>query len=162
MRVIAGTAKGRRLQTVRGLAVRPTGDKVKGALFNILASRCRIESAHVLDLFAGSGALGIEALSRGAAHVTFVEQSAASVRVLRDNLRRCDFTAQARVLQMPVGGALAQLAREQAQIDGVLADPPYTRGLVAETLTAVAAASVTACAFFSAAASAPLSGRVAA
>ena len=81
------------------MALRPTADKVKGALFNILASRFDLEATQLLDLFAGSGALGIEALSRGAAAVTFVEQSAASARVLRDNLQRCGFATQARVLQ---------------------------------------------------------------
>ena len=134
MRVIAGSAKGRRLATSRGSAVRPTADKVKGALFNILASRFDIEATHLLDLFAGSGALGIEALSRGAAAVTFVEQSATSARVLRDNLERCGFNARARVLQMPVQRALAQLARAGARFDGVLADPPYGQGLVTRTL----------------------------
>src|SRR3989441_12778123 len=109
MRVIAGSAKGRRLKTSRGRALRPTADKVKGALFNILASHFPIESAHVLDLFAGSGALGIEALSRGAAAVTFVEESPAAVRVLRDNLRRCGFDGQARGLQMPVERAPVHL-----------------------------------------------------
>src|SRR6266446_26757 len=127
MRVIAGMAKGRRLKTSRGLALRPTADKVKGAVFNILASRFSIESAQLLDLFAGSGALGIEALSRGAATVTFVEESSTAVRVLRDNLRHCGFERQARVMHVPVEQALAQLARAEARVDGVLADPPYSR-----------------------------------
>jgi pantetheine-phosphate adenylyltransferase len=138
MRVIAGTAKGRRLRAGRGLALRPTADKVKGALFNILESRFNLGSAAVLDLFAGTGALGIEALSRGAAGVSFVEQSPASVRVLRENVRLCGFEDLARVLPMSVRGALAQLARERACFDGVLADPPYERGLIESTLSAVA------------------------
>ena len=87
MRVIAGSARGRRLTAGRGRTVRPTADKVKGALFSSLASRFTIESAAILDLFAGSGALGIEALSRGAAHVTFVEHAAAALPALRDWLR---------------------------------------------------------------------------
>lgn len=139
MRVIAGTAKGRRLQAGRGLGLRPTGDKVKGALFNILASRFSIESAHVLDLFAGSGALGIEALSRGGAAVTFVEHAAASVQVLRANLARCGFDRQSRVLTVPVARALAQLGREKACFDGILVDPPYGKGLVEDTLVSLAA-----------------------
>jgi len=138
MRVIAGTAKGRRLRAGRGLALRPTADKVKGALFNILESRFNLESAAVLDLFAGTGALGIEALSRGAAPVTFVEQSSAAVRLLRENVRLCGFEDRARVLAMSVRRALAQLAREGARFDGVLADPPYERGLLENTLSAVA------------------------
>jgi pantetheine-phosphate adenylyltransferase len=142
MRVIAGTAKGRRLAAGRGLAVRPTADKVKGALFNILASRFEIESTDLLDLFAGSGALGIEALSRGAGTVTFVEQSATSVRVLRDNLQRCGFIERARVLQLPVHRALTQLARSGTRFDGVFADPPYGQGLVERTVAALAAQSL--------------------
>lgn len=122
----------------RGLALRPTADKVKGALFNILESRFNLESAAVLDLFAGTGALGIEALSRGAAAASFVEQSLTSVRVLRENVRLCGFEERARVLPMSVRRALAQLARERACFDGVLADPPYERGLLESTLSAVA------------------------
>lgn len=138
MRVIAGTAKGRRLRAGRGLALRPTADKVKGALFNILASRVDLAGAQVLDLFAGSGALGIEALSRGAAAVTFVEQAAAAARVLRENLRLCRFEAQARVLQLPAPRALAVLHREGACFDGALLDPPYGEGLVTRTMARVA------------------------
>ena len=134
VRIIAGSAKGRRLAAGRGLAVRPTADKVKGALFNILASRFDLESTHLLDLFAGSGALGIEALSRGAASVTFVEQSAASARVLRENIHRCGFDDRARVLQIPVQRALTQLQRTGARFEGIFADPPYGQGLVERTL----------------------------
>jgi pantetheine-phosphate adenylyltransferase len=142
MRVIAGSAKGRRLSTSRGVAVRPTSDKVKGALFSILESRFTLGSTEVLDLFAGSGALGIEALSRGARHATFVEQSSASVAVLRANLERCGFTQQSRVLQLPVRRALTQLQRQGAQFDTVLADPPYGHALVGRTLDDLAAAGI--------------------
>jgi len=137
MRVIAGSARGRRLRTVAGQAVRPTADKVKGALFSILASRFTLEGAHVLDLFAGSGALGIEALSRGAAHAVFVEQGEHAGRALRENLQLCGFASRARVLGMPVQRALTRLAAERAQFDGVLLDPPYGRGLVDRTLRAL-------------------------
>jgi pantetheine-phosphate adenylyltransferase/16S rRNA (guanine(966)-N(2))-methyltransferase RsmD len=138
MRVIAGSAKGRRLRAGRGLAVRPTADKVKGALFNILASRFVLESAQVLDLFAGSGNLGIEALSRGAGSVTFVEQSATAVRVLRDNLKLCGFDQRSRILQLPVARALTQLSRASSRFDGVFIDPPYGKGLVDDTLRQLA------------------------
>jgi pantetheine-phosphate adenylyltransferase len=126
------------LRAGRGLALRPTADKVKGALFNILESRFAMKSAAVLDLFAGTGALGIEALSRGAGTVIFVEQAPTSVRVLRENLRLCGFEARGRVLAMPVRRALAQLAREGAGFDGALADPPYEHGLPESALSAVA------------------------
>jgi len=138
MRVIAGSAKGRRLRAGAGQAVRPTADKVKGALFNILASRFDLGAAQVLDLFAGSGNLGIEALSRGASHVTFVDESAASIQILRDNLRVCRLDGAARVLRLPARRALTQLAQQQAGFDGVLLDPPYGHGLVDETLGALA------------------------
>src|SRR5262245_9520031 len=139
MRVIAGTAKGRRLRAGKGLAVRPTSDKVKGAIFNILASRYDLEGAHVLDLFAGSGNLGIESLSRGAAQVIFVEQSTDAARVLRANLDLCRMAGQGRILRAAVQRALAVLAAEGARFDGVLIDPPYGRGLVDKTLTTLAA-----------------------
>jgi len=138
MRVIAGSAKGRRLRAGTGQAVRPTADKVKGALFNILGSRFDLHAAQILDLFAGSGSLGIEALSRGARDVTFVDESAASIRVLRDNLRACQLEVAARVLRLPADRALAQLARQQARFDGVILDPPYGHGLVGDTLAALA------------------------
>ncbi len=143
MRVIAGSARGRRLRAGPGLRVRPTADKVKGALFNILASRFTVESAQVLDLFAGSGGLGIEALSRGAARVTFVEQSAASVRVLRENLRLCGFEPRARVMSCGVAPALAGLARAGARFDGLVLDPPYGKGLVERSLADLAASGLT-------------------
>jgi pantetheine-phosphate adenylyltransferase len=138
MRVIAGIAKGRRLRTPRGMAVRPTADKVKGALFSILESRFSLRSAHLLDLFAGTGALGIEALSRGAAAVTFVEHSHASIEVLRENLKLCGFDPQARILRLPVHRALTQLGCEGVCFDGVLIDAPYLQDWVEQTLVAVA------------------------
>ncbi|HKY17042.1 MAG TPA: RsmD family RNA methyltransferase, partial [Microthrixaceae bacterium] len=88
MRVVAGSARGIQLSAPRGLAVRPTSDRVKEATFNALASMGVLVDATVLDLFAGSGALGIEALSRGAAHVTFVDSAAASLRAIEANLDR--------------------------------------------------------------------------
>src|SRR5262245_29808572 len=142
MRVIAGTAKGRRLRAGKGLAVRPTSDKVKGAIFNILASRYNLEGAHVLDLFAGSGNLGIESLSRGAAQVIFVEQSTEAARLLRTNLELCRMSGQARILRATVQRALTVLAGEGARFEGVFIDPPYERGLVNKTLTMLAALSL--------------------
>lgn len=134
MRVIAGTARGRRLRTVAGTATRPTADKVKGAMFSILLSRVDLAGARILDLFSGSGALGIEALSRGAAQVTFVEQAAAAGRALEANLHACGFTAQARILRLPAHRALTRLARQGEQFAGALLDPPYGEGQVAATV----------------------------
>src|ERR687886_2242896 len=89
MRVVAGTWGGRRLQAPRGDATRPTSDRVREALFSVLGDR--VAGARVLDLFAGSGALGIEALSRGAAGATFVESAPAAIRAVRDNLDALGF-----------------------------------------------------------------------
>src|SRR4051794_28006829 len=91
MRVIAGRFKGRRLQAPPGLATRPTSDRVREALFSILGER--VEDARVLDLFAGSGALGLEALSRGAATAAFVDSAAPAIRALEANLRDLDVDA---------------------------------------------------------------------
>jgi 16S rRNA (guanine(966)-N(2))-methyltransferase RsmD len=134
MRVVAGSARGRRLKTLAGLELRPTADRVKEALFSIVASRFDLRDIEVLDLFAGSGALGIEALSRGAARVTFVEQSAPAVRVLRENLELCGFAERSRVLRMAADRALAKLEAEQERFEGVLLDPPYGRNLAHQAL----------------------------
>ena len=136
MRVIAGNARGRRLEAGRGQAIRPTGAKVKGAIFSILASRYAMEGIDVLDLFAGSGGLGIEALSRGARHVTFVEKDAAHARILRGNLERCGLNPQATVVQAALPGGLRRIGSERG-FGGVFLDPPYEKGLVEATLTAL-------------------------
>lgn len=138
MRVIAGSARGRRLEAPRGRGVRPTADRVKEALFSILASRVDLEDAVLLDLFAGSGALGIEALSRGAARVTFVEQDGTARRALGANLDRCGMVDRGRVLGQSARAALARLADEGAAFDGVLMDPPYGQELVDRVLTLLA------------------------
>lgn len=123
MRVISGSARGRRLSSVPGDRVRPTADRVKEALFSILLSRYEIADADVLDLFAGTGALGVEALSRGAASATFVEHDPVVVQVLRRNLDVCRL--QGRVLAASADKALAQLGREGVRFAGVFLDPPY-------------------------------------
>lgn len=97
MRVIAGSARGRRLKTLEGMDVRPTTDKVKEAIFS--AIQFDLPDAAVLDLFAGSGQMGIEALSRGAASVVFVDRSARSLQVTRENLESVQFAEQAQLHQ---------------------------------------------------------------
>ena len=121
-RVIAGVAGGRRL-AVPSSGVRPTGDKARGALFNSLASLVDLDGAAVLDLYAGSGALGLEALSRGAATAVFVESSPAVLPVLRTNLETVGLPG-GRVLPGSVPTVVAGPA--PAAFDVVLADPPYT------------------------------------
>jgi len=134
VRVIAGAAKGRRLQAGAGQHIRPTSDKVKGALFNIIASRFDLTGARVLDLFAGAGTLGIEALSRGASHVTFVERARAAATLLRQNLATCHLAERATLVERPVEQALAHLQRAGQTFDAVLLDPPYGHGLVEQVL----------------------------
>ena len=133
MRVITGTARGRRLKELEGSDTRPTTDKVKESLFNIL--QFELEGRRVLDLFAGTGQLGIEALSRGAAHCTFVERRSDAVRLVRENLKVTDLTEQARVVQ---GDALEFLAGCREKFDIILLDPPYEAGLLEPALERIA------------------------
>jgi 16S rRNA (guanine966-N2)-methyltransferase len=133
MRVIAGRYRGRRLQAPPGAATRPTSDRVREALFSVLGDR--VADARVLDLFAGSGALGIEALSRGAAEVTFVDSAPAALRAVRANLDALGATAEVRRADARrfLGGA-PSAAR---QYDLVFLDPPYRlAGRLGSELTA--------------------------
>ena len=121
MRIVAGRWGGRRLTTLRGDAVRPTADRVREALFSILGDF--VQDARVLDLFAGSGALGLEALSRGAASATFVDSSAASVAAVRANLEAVG--GEAEVRRSDAMRFLRAAAGETRHYDLVLLDPPY-------------------------------------
>lgn len=129
--MIAGTAKGRRLTVPKGRVVRPTSDYLREAFFNILGGKT--EGAAFLDLFAGSGAVGIEALSRGAASATFVEKDPQSLKALRENLTRTSFEGRAEVVQADVLRLLKD-PNFRRSYDLIFLDPPY-RGLLAyETL----------------------------
>lgn len=123
MRVISGTARGRRLVAPEGPATRPTSDRVREATFNALGSLGAVVDATVLDLFAGSGALGIEALSRGAAHATFVDQDRVAVRAVEANLATTGLAAQATVLTASVDRFLQRVG--DRRWDLALIDPPY-------------------------------------
>jgi len=118
MRVIGGELRSRRIKSAPGLLTRPTPDRLREALFNVLAPR--IAGCTFLDAYAGSGAVGIEALSRGAAHAVFIEKSRAALRVLEENLNALGLRNRARVI---CGSALKHLGRIQAGI--VFLDPPY-------------------------------------
>ncbi|HMD52057.1 MAG TPA: 16S rRNA (guanine(966)-N(2))-methyltransferase RsmD [Solirubrobacteraceae bacterium] len=123
MRVIAGRLGGRRLKAPAGRLTRPTSDRVREALFAMLGG---IEGAHVLDLFAGTGALGIEALSRGAERAVFVERDAAAVRVLRENLQALELTpGAAEVRRADVLAALQSARKRKETYDLLFIDPPY-------------------------------------
>ena len=132
MRVITGTARGVQLKTPEGLTTRPTSDRVKEALFSII--HFEIPGARVLDLFGGTGQLGIEALSRGAVHCTFVEQRREAVKLIQDNLKECRLEGQARVLQ---GDALAFLSSCREKFDVIFLDPPYQTDLMDRALELV-------------------------
>lgn len=123
MRVIAGSQKGRRLMPPRGNGVRPTSDRVKEALFSILGDRT--VGARFLDLYAGTGAIGIEALSRGATWATFIEPDQASLRVLRANLDRCGMATSADVRPRTVEAFLRGPHRLDSVYNIIFADPPY-------------------------------------
>ena len=126
MRVITGTTRGRRLRTPENYDIRPTTDNVKESLFNII--QFDVEGRKVLDLFAGTGQLGIECLSRGADSVVFVDESREAVNIVKDNLKTCGLSAS--VLQMD---ALSYL-RGCGKLDLIFVDPPYDSNLYEEVL----------------------------
>lgn len=165
MRVIGGTFGGRRLRAVEGHSTRPTSDRVREALFSRLEARYGLEGASVLDVFAGTGALTIEAVSRGATRAVCIEMERRAIETLRGNLREFGLAGQVRVMGDDYRRVLAKLAgqigqnaaeqragdarsgagRAQAgmtttrrRFDGVFLDPPYGKGLAVEALEAVA------------------------
>ena len=129
MRVITGTARGRVLRTLEGEDVRPTTDRVKEAVFSII--QFEIEGRRVLDLFAGSGQLGIEALSRGAASATFVDMSKDSLSAVKYNLEHTKLGDNAKVVQTD---ALSFLKLTKDKFDIVFLDPPYASSLVTDSM----------------------------
>ncbi|HOV78529.1 MAG TPA: 16S rRNA (guanine(966)-N(2))-methyltransferase RsmD [Bacillota bacterium] len=135
--MISGSAKKQLLKTPRGVDVRPTADRVKEALFNILGGR--VPGSVFLDLFAGTGNIGIEALSRGADKAVFVENKIKHVRVIKENLKTTGFESKARVLHLDVADALHLLKREELSFDIIFMDPPYSKGFETSTLAGIAA-----------------------
>lgn len=134
MRIISGTARGRRLKTLEGNDVRPTTDKVKEAVFS--AIQFDIEGRRFLDLFAGSGQMGLEALSRGADFAVFVDSANESIKVLKDNVTATGFSEQSRIYR---ADALTFLATANETYDIAFLDPPYAGGLLEKALSAVCA-----------------------
>lgn len=139
MRITGGELAGRRLRAPRGLGVRPTADRVRESVFAWLG---RCTDARVLDLYAGTGALGLEALSRGASNAVFVERSASAARALRENLQALGLAGRGRLRRAPVRAALRALGREGARFDLVLLDPPYAAGEAEGALAALLEAGV--------------------
>ena len=133
MRVITGSARGRRLKELEGMETRPTTDRVKEGMFSIL--QFDLEGRRVLDLFAGTGQLGIEALSRGAARATFVDRRADAVKLIRENLKVTELSDRAEVV---AGDSVEYLKRVREKFDIILLDPPYEAGLLEPVLAHIA------------------------
>jgi 16S rRNA (guanine966-N2)-methyltransferase len=145
MRVIAGRYRSRPLRSLHGMDIRPTSDRLRETLFNILCAGnpAALEGTVWLDLFAGTGAVGIEALSRGATQVYFVESSAAAVELIRKNLSSLTINSGFQILQQEIPGAFRHLERERVAADVVFIDPPYRlKNAYRETLLGLAQSSV--------------------
>ena len=132
MRIIGGKLKGRKLRSVQGTKIRPTADRTREAIFNIIAFQ--VPGATVLDLFAGTGALGIEALSRGARSAVFIDISNQSISVLRENLASLPLESPTKVIRWDISRNLNCLHSSALVIDLVFMDPPYNENLIAPTL----------------------------
>ena len=136
MRIIAGSVKGRQLKAPKGRHLRPTAARVKEALFNILPHD--LSGLRVLDLFAGTGNLSVEALSRGAAEAVLIDAATEAGKVIRENLRAVGFSDKAKVWVAPVLKSTQLLARRGERFDLIFLDPPYEKDWVGKTLRAVA------------------------
>lgn len=133
MRIIAGKAKGRLLSGPRSQTIRPALDKVKGAIFNILGD---LSGLRVLDLFAGTGSVGLEALSRGALEAVFVDSQPLAIRIIHKNLKLCQFSGI--VLKLPLPQGLSRLKRRFRPFDLIFVDPPYDQNRVNPSLREIA------------------------
>jgi 16S rRNA (guanine966-N2)-methyltransferase len=132
VRVIGGERRGKKLLSVYGLATRPTANRVRESIYNIISSR--VPEAVVLDLFAGTGILGIEALSRGARFALFIDSCSAPVETIRKNLIACRFEARAKVIQQDIQKGLRWLKNECPPFSLAFLDPPYQKALIGSTL----------------------------
>lgn len=135
MRIIAGTRKSRRLKSLDNQNTRPTLDKVKEACFSSIGSK--IENANVLDLFAGSGNIGCEALSRGAQHCDFVEGSKDALRIIHENIRDLDFKEEASIYHMDAFQACRYFKNKGYRYDVIYCDPPYNKVKIDKILKAL-------------------------
>ena len=135
MRIIAGAFRGRRLHAPKGDRIRPTADKVREAVFNMIAGE--VQGAKVLDLFAGTGAMGLEALSRGAHFCFFVDNGSEAVSIIRENVQMCASQDRSRIIQAPAASAIRRLGSENELFDLIFMDPPYAKGYIDKTLEIV-------------------------
>ena len=127
MRIITGTAKGLVLKTPKGLSTRPTSDRIKESVFSILNGMIDFDGKIILDLFAGTGALGLEAMSRGGTQATFVDSETSNV--IRDNVTRAHFDDKSEIIRGDVFKSIKKFANNQRQFDLIFCDPPYNKGL---------------------------------
>jgi 16S rRNA (guanine966-N2)-methyltransferase len=132
LRIIAGELKGRKLQSVRGTKTRPTADRIREAIFNILAFQ--IQESTVLDLFAGTGAFGIEALSRGAESVVFVDVDKDSISVLQENIKSLSLESQIKIFRQDLTRNLDCLGLLRSAFNLIFMDPPYNKNMIEPTL----------------------------
>jgi 16S rRNA (guanine966-N2)-methyltransferase len=132
LRIIAGTLKGRRLHTPKWAGVRPTSDKLRETIFNIVATR--VPGARVLDAYAGTGAIGIEALSRGAAHVTFADRDPRALKLIQENLKLCGVPDRYAIIRVRLGGTPLSFA--PGTFDLAVLDPPYDEPDLASAVSA--------------------------
>lgn len=132
MRIIGGELKGRKLKSVRGTHTRPTADRIRESIFNILAMR--VYGAIVLDLFAGTGALGIEALSRGAQYAFFIDINKSTLSTLKDNLRTCSIENKAKIIQWNIVKNLNCIQESRPPFSLIFMDPPYNKHMVEASL----------------------------
>lgn len=136
MRVISGSARGLKLKAPAGLNTRPTVDRIKESLFNIL-SNMNLYDIEFLDLFSGTGGIGIEALSRGARSAVFVDNSNESIKVIKENLEHAHFSEKAEVLKTDVLRAISEMKSKNKKFDIIFMDPPYNKGLIQKTLSVI-------------------------
>lgn len=134
MRIIAGTARGRKIRSPKGDHIRPVLDKVKEAIFNILYNIADLE---VLDVFAGTGSIGLEAISRGAEGAVFIDKDREAISIIRENIRICGFEDSCKVIPKHANVALKILSKEGAKFDIIFVDPPYLKDLVVPTINLI-------------------------
>jgi 16S rRNA (guanine966-N2)-methyltransferase len=133
LRIIAGSRRGKKLAPIKGERIRPTADRVRESIFNIITGW--LDRALVLDLFAGTGALGIEALSRGARMAIFIDRDPSALVTLKKNIHACRFDQQSHVIRWDVSKDLQCFRPAEYRFDIVFMDPPYCEGLINSTLS---------------------------